>query len=52
MEVVGALGLVLLRRVAGYRVAVQPVSGTERADPGLDLALQRLEPGELVHPAG
>jgi hypothetical protein len=32
-------------------VAAQPVGGAELADPGLDLALQCLEPGELVHPA-
>jgi len=39
-------------RTTMHLVAVQPVSGAEHADPGLDLALQRLEPGELVHPAG
>ena len=33
-------------------VAAQPADGAELADPGLDLALQCLEPGELIHPAG
>jgi len=33
-------------------VTAQPVGGAELADPGLDLALQCLEPGELIHPAG
>ena len=35
-----------------HLVAAQPVSGTELADPGLDLVLQGLEPGELVYPSG
>jgi hypothetical protein len=35
-----------------YLIAAQAVAGTELTDPGLDLALQRLESGELVHPAG
>ena len=32
-------------------VTAQPVGGAELVDPGLDLALQCLEPGELIHPA-
>jgi hypothetical protein len=35
-----------------HLIAAQPTAGTELADPGLDLALQRLKPGELVHPSG
>ncbi|MGH3238377.1 MAG: hypothetical protein ACRDOH_34985 [Streptosporangiaceae bacterium] len=33
-------------------VTAQSVGGAELADPGLDLALQCLKPGELIHPAG
>jgi hypothetical protein len=33
-------------------VTVQPPGGAELPDPGLDLALQCLEPGELVHSSG
>jgi hypothetical protein len=33
-------------------VAAQPVGRAELPDPGLDLVLQHLEPGELIHPAG
>src|SRR5204863_8141938 len=29
----------------------QPIGGAELADPGLDLMLQCLEPGELIYPA-
>ena len=35
-----------------HLIAAQSVVGAELADPSLDLALQGLEPGELVHPAG
>jgi hypothetical protein len=35
-----------------YLVAAETVGGAELAYPGLDLALQRLEPGESVHPSG
>jgi hypothetical protein len=33
-------------------VAAEPVRPAELADLGPHLALQRLQPGELVHPAG
>ena len=39
-------------RTIVHLVAVQPVAGAEIADPGLDLALQRLQPGELIHSPG
>ncbi len=35
-----------------HLVTAQPVGGAELTDPSLDLALERLEPGEFVHPAG
>jgi len=35
-----------------YLFAAQPVGGAELADPGLDLALKCLKPGELVHSSG
>ncbi len=35
-----------------HLVAAHPVGAPELADPGLDLALQRLEPGELIHSPG
>ena len=34
-----------------HLVTAQPVGSAEFADPGLDLVLQCLEPGELIHPA-
>ena len=44
--------LVSANRTAVRLVAAQPVGGAELPDPGLDLVLQHLEPGELIHPAG
>ena len=44
--------LVSTNRTIVHLVTVQPVAGAELADPGLDLALQRLQPGELIHPPG
>ena len=44
--------LVSTNRTIVHLVAAQPIAGTELADPGLDLALQRLKPGELIHPSG
>jgi hypothetical protein len=44
--------LVSANRTVMRLITAQPVGGAELADPGLDLALQCLEPGELVHPAG
>jgi len=35
-------------RTVVHLVTAQPVGGAELADPGLDLTLQCLEPGELV----
>ncbi len=34
-----------------HLVTAQPVGGAEFADAALDLVLQCLEPGELIHPA-
>lgn len=39
-------------RTIVHLVAAHPIAGAELADPGLDLVLQRLKPGELVHPSG
>jgi hypothetical protein len=39
-------------RTIVHLVAAQRVAGAELVDPGLDLALQRLKPGELVYPSG
>ncbi len=39
-------------RTIVHLVAAQPTAGAELVDPGLDLALERLKPGELVHPSG
>ena len=44
--------LVSANRTVVRLVTAQPVGGAELADPGLDLTLQCLEPGELVHTAG
>src|SRR5208337_1667930 len=44
--------LVSTNRTIVHLVAAQPSAGAELADPGLDLALQRLKPGELIHPSG
>src|SRR5271166_3784435 len=44
--------LVSTNRTIVHLVAAQPTAGAELADPGLDLALQRLKPGELIHPSG
>ena len=41
-----------MNRTIVHLVAAQPVGGAELADPGLDLALQSFEPGELVYPSG
>ena len=41
-----------MNRTIVHLVAAQPTTGAELADPGLDLPLQRLKPGELVHPSG
>jgi hypothetical protein len=39
-------------RTIVHLVAAQPTAGAELADPGLDLALQRLKPAELLHTPG
>src|ERR1700748_266627 len=44
--------LVSANRTVVRLVTAQPVGVAELADPGLNLTLQCLEPGELVHPAG
>src|SRR5579864_3399064 len=44
--------LVSTNRTIVHLVAAQPVGAAELADPGLNLALQRLKPGELIHPSG
>ena len=41
-----------MNRTIVYLVAAQPVGGAELVNSGLDLVLQCLEPGELIHPAG
>src|SRR6516225_798798 len=43
--------LVSTNRTVVRLVAAQPVGGAELVDAGLDLALQCLQPGELIHPA-
>ena len=44
--------LVSTNRAIVHLVAAHPIARAELADPGLDLVLQRLKPGELVHPSG
>ena len=44
--------LVSTNRTIVHLVAAQPTAGAELAYPGLGLALQRLKPGELIHPSG
>ena len=44
--------LVSANRTVVRLVPAQPVGRAELPDPGLDLVLQGLEPGKLVHPAG
>src|SRR5271170_86972 len=44
--------LVSANRTIVHLVAAHPIAGAELADPGLGLVLQRLKPGELVHPSG
>ena len=39
-------------RTIVHLVAAHPIAAAELADPGLDLVLERLKPGELVHPSG
>jgi hypothetical protein len=35
-----------------HLIPPKPVGGAELPDPGLNLSLQQLEPGELIHPSG
>jgi len=41
-----------MNRTIVHLVTAQPTAGAELADPGLHLTLQRLKPGELIHPPG
>ena len=40
-----------MNRTIVHLISAQPVGGAELADPGLDLTLQRLKPGELICPS-